>query len=213
MRYILNFQGFYDTRETLFGDKSNVVTEALTDIDYSDINRILDDCINTIKTKIGVSIVKSSIKDIQFYNHAGFAAHVVPIEQDEYLLVINLSQFANEDELISTIYHELCHIYQLNKLFNEELLAYNYFEHKLVAKHEEATGLLHAHLDVDNGHTVYWQELADKINAVIKPANKITKYLNESVENIKPEPFEEDYFTLDFDGFYDTRKTLFGEDD
>lgn len=212
MRYILNFKGFYDTRETLFGDTSNEITEALTNIDFSDIDRILDDCINTIKAKLGISINKNSIEDIQFYNQADFAAHVVPIEQDKYLLLINLNKFANEDELVSTIYHELCHIYQLNRLFKEGIMAYGYFKHKLTALHEEDINLLQAHLNNDNGHTVYWQELADKINTIIMPAKKITKYLNESVENIKPELFEEDYFTLDFDGFYDTRKTLFGED-
>ena len=212
MRYLLNFKGFYDTRETLFGDTSNSIAEALTNIDYSDIDHILDDCINTIKTRLGVSIDKNSIKDIQFYNQAEFAAHIVPTEQDEYLLVINLNQFANEDELVSTIYHELCHVYQLSKLFKDGIMAYDHFKHNIAALHEEDTELLQAHLNIDNGHTVYWQELADKINTIIKPTKKVTKYLNESVENIKPEPFEEDYFSIDFDGFYDTRKTLFGED-
>ena len=213
MRYVLNFKGFYDTRETLFGDTSNDITEALTNIDFSDIDRIIDDCINTIKAKLNIGINKNSIEDIQFYNQADFSAHVMPVEQDKYLLLINLNQFASEDELVSTIYHELCHIYQLNRLFKEGIMAYDYFKHKLTAQHEEAIDLLHAHLDIDNGHTVYWQELADKINTIIKPAKKITKYLNEHVENIKPELFEEDYFVLDFDGFYDTRKTLFGEAD
>lgn len=213
MRYRLNFKGFYDTRETLFGDASNDITEALTNIDFSDIDRILDDCINTIKTKLGISINKNSIEDIQFYNQANFAAHIMPTGQDKYLLLINLNQFANEEELVSTIYHELCHVYQLNKLFTQKVMFYDYVESDVSAVKEEDTELLKAHLNDDGGHTTYWHELADKINTVIKPAKKITKYLNESVENIRPELYEADYFRLNFDGFYDTRKTLFGEDD
>ncbi len=212
MRYRLNFKGFYDTRETLFGDTLNEVTEALTNIDFSDIDRILGNCINTIKTKLGISINKNSIEDIQFYNQADFAAHVMVTGQDKYLLLINLNKFASEDELVSTIYHELCHVYQLNKLFTEGTMAYDYFKKDISALREEDTELLKAHLNNDNGHTLYWQELADKINIFIQPTTEITKYLTESVENIKPELFEEDYFNIDFKGFYDTRETLFGKE-
>lgn len=213
MRYRLNFKGFYDTRETLFGDTSNDITEALTNIDFSDIDKILNNCINTIKAKLDVSINRNSIEDIQFYNQADFAAHVMVTGQDKYLLLINLNKFASEDELVSTIYHELCHVYQLNRLFTEGIMAYDYFKNDISALHEEDTELLKAHLNDNGGHTVYWRELADKINSIIKPAKKITAYLTESIENIKPELFEEDYFRLNFDGFYDNRKTLFGEDD
>lgn len=203
MRYRLNFKGFYDTRETLFGDTSNEIAEALTNIDFSDIDKILDNCINTIKTKLGISINKNSIEDIQFYNQADFAAHVMVIGQDKYLLLINLNKFVNEDELVSTIYHELCHIYQLNKLFTEGIMAYDYFIRDVAVACEEHEKVLKAHLNINGGHTVYWQELADKVNSVIKPAKKITAYLTEGVENIKPELFEADYFRLNFDGFYD----------
>ena len=160
MRYRLNFKGFYDTRETLFGDTSNEIVEALTNIDFSDIAKILDNCINTIKTKLGVSINKNSIEDIQFYNRADFAAHVMVTGQDKYLLLINLNKFANEDELVSTIYHELCHIYQLNKLFTTKTMAYDYFINDISAVSEEAVGLLQAHLNINGGHTKYWQELS-----------------------------------------------------
>ena len=213
MRYRLNFNGFYDTRETLFGDASNDITEALTNVDYDDIDKIIDNCINTIKSKLGVSVNKNSIEDIQFYNQAEFAAHVMVTGQDKYLLLVNLNKFATEAELVSTMYHELCHVYQLNKLFNEGIMAYDYFKNDLSVLHEEDSDLLKAHLNDNNGHTVYWQELADKINTIIKPTKKITAYLTESVENIRPELFEEDYFRLNFDGFYDTRKTLFRADD
>ena len=89
---------------------------------------------------------------------------------------------------------------------------YDYVESDVSAVTEEDTELPKAHLNDNGGHTIYWQELADKINTVIKPVKKITKYLNESIENIRPELYEADYFRLNFDGFYDTRKTLFGED-
>ena len=69
VRYRLNFKGFTDTRETLFGDHvTSTVSEALADIDFSDIDSILSECVNNIKTKLDVIINKNSIEDIQFYN-------------------------------------------------------------------------------------------------------------------------------------------------
>ena len=211
MRYRLNFKGFTDTRETLFVDASNsTVSEALADIDFSNIDHILTECINTIKTKLGIVINKNSIEDIQFYNQVDFAAQLMVTGQDRYLLLVNTNKINTEDELVSTVYHELCHVYQLNKLFTEKLMAYDYFINDVSAMSEEAVGLLQTHLNTNGGHTKYWQELADKINTMLNPAVKISAYLNESIENIRAEFFEEDYFRVDFDGFYDTTETLFG---
>ncbi len=210
MRYRLNFKGFYDTPESLFGYS---ITEALTNVDFSDIEDIIVECINSIKTKLGISINRNSIEDVQFINLDKYAAQLMVSGQDRYILLVNPNKIDSRDALVSTVYHELCHVYQLNKLFTERLLAYDYVILDVAAVHEEDTDLLKAHLNDNGGHTAYWQELADKINTIIKPAKKITAYLTENIENIKPELFEADYFRLNFDGFYDTRKTLFGEDD
>lgn len=209
MRYRLNFKGFYDTPESLFGYS---IKEALTNVDFGDIENILAECINNIKTKPGITLNKNSIEDIQFVNLDKYAAQLMVSGQDRYILLINPNKIESEDALVSTIYHELCHVYQLNKLFTERIMFYDYVILDVAAVHEEDTDLLKAHLNDNGGHTIYWQELADKINTTIKPAKKITAYLTESIENIKPELFEADYFRLNFDGFYDTRKTLFGED-
>ena len=161
---------------------------------------------------MGITLNKNSIEDIQFVNLDKYAAQLMVSGQDRYILLVNPNKIDSEDALVSTVYHELCHVYQLNKLFSERIMFYDYVILDVAAVHEEDTDLLKAHLNDNGGHTVYWQELADKINATIKPAKKITAYLTESIENIKPELFEADYFRLNFDGFYDTRKTLFGED-
>jgi hypothetical protein len=210
MRYRLNFKGFYDTSESLFGYS---IKEALTNVDFGDIENILAECINNIKNKLGITLNKNSIEDIQFVNLDKYAAQLMVSGQDRYILLINPNKIESEDALVSTIYHELCHVYQLNKLFTERVMFYDYVILDVAAVHEEDTDLLKAHLNDNGGHTIYWQELADKINTTIKPAKKITAYLTESIENIKPELFEADYFRLNFDGFYDTRKTLFGEDE
>ena len=210
MRYRLNFKGFYDAPESLFGYS---IKEALTNVDFGEIENILTECVNNIKTKLGITLNKNSIEDIQFVNLDTYAAQLMVSGQDRYILLINPNKIESEDALVSTIYHELCHVYQLNKLFTERIMFYDYAILDVAAVHEEDTDLLKAHLNDNGGHTVYWQELADKINVTLKPAKKITAYLTESIESIKPEPFEADYFRLNFDGFYDTRKTLFGEDD
>lgn len=210
MRYRLNFKGFTDTREMLFG---HTITEAISDVDFRSIEDVLTECVANIKSKLGVIINLGSIENVQFTNQAGIAGQILIIGQDKYILLVNPNVLNSEDELISTVYHELCHAYQLNRLFVEKLMAYDYFVNDIVAVNEEAVDILKMHLNDNGGHTQYWQELADKINSVIKPAKKITAYLNESAEAIHAELLEEEYFKLDFDGFYDTRKTLFGEDE
>lgn len=195
MRYSLNFKGFYDTPEELFGCSIN---EALTNIDFGDIEDILIKCINNIKVKLGINLNLKSIDSIQFANLGGFAAHLMITGQDQYKLLIHPNKIIDEDALSSTIYHELCHLYQLNKLFTDGVMLYNSELRGVEPTKEEYTGLLRAHLNDNNGHTFYWQELADKINTTIKPGKKITAYLTEYVENIKLEPLEEEYFNLSF---------------
>ena len=209
MRYKLNFKGFSDTPEMLFGRS---VTEALTNVDFNSVENIVDDCINNIKYQLGIILNKNSIEAIQLMNADQYAAQLLIVGQDRYILLINPNKIDSEDALISTVYHELCHMYQLNKLFTEKIIAYNYFENNLEAT-DETKDLTIKHLNVNSGHTEYWQELADKINNTLNPVKKITAYLNESIEQLTFEVLEEDYFKLDFDGFYDTPEMLFGKED
>lgn len=209
MRYKLNFKGFSDTPEMLFGRS---VTEALTNVDFNSVENIVDDCINNIKYQLGIILNKNSIEAIQLMNADQYAAQLLIVGQDRYMLLINPNKIDSEDALISAVYHELCHMYQLNKLFTEKIIAYNYFENNLEAT-DETKDLTIKHLNVNGGHTEYWQELADKINNTLNPVKKITAYLNESIEQLTFEVLEEDYFKLDFDGFYDTPEMLFGKED
>lgn len=199
MRYRLNFKGFYDTPEELFGCSVN---EALTNVDFGDIEDVVVRCADNIKNKLGINLDIGCVDSIQFANLADFAAHLMITERDQYTLVVHPNKIADEDALESTIYHELCHMYQLNKLFTEGVMFYNRVSRGVEPTRKEYGDLLRAHLNDNNGHTVYWQELADKINTVIKPAKKITAYLTEYVENIRPEPLEEDYFNLSFNDTY-----------
>ena len=209
MRYRLNFRGFFDTPESLFGYS---IKEALTNVDFGDIEAVIKKCADAIRFKLGINVNQKSIEGIQFVNLDEYAAQLAVSGQDRYMLLINPNKIDDEDALVSTIYHELCHVYQLHRLFAERLMFYDHAISDVSIINEEDSERLEAHLNNNGGHTIYWQELADKINAVIKPFKKITAYLTESVKNIKPELYEADYFRLNFDGFYDTRETLFGKD-
>ena len=195
MRYRLNFKGFYDTPEELFGCS---VDEALTNVDFGDIEEVVARCVDNIKTELGIDLNAKSIDSIQFANLSYAAGHLMITGQDQYALVIHPNKIVDDDALESTIYHELCHLYQLNKLFTEGIMYYSTDTRDILPTKEEYTGLLVAHLNDNNGHTIYWQELAEKINYAIKPTKKITAYLTEHVENIRPEPLDEEYFNLIF---------------
>lgn len=199
MRYKLNFKGFSDTPEMLFGRS---VEESLSDVDFNSIENIVDDCINIIRDRFGITLNKNSIESIQLMNVDQYAAQLVVVGQDRYMLLLNPDKIKNTDHLVSTIYHELCHLYQLARLFKEKIIAYDYFNNAIVSQ-DETKDLAIKHLNLNGGHTEYWLELADKVNNTIKPSIKITAYLKESNIPITVDVLEEDYFKLNFDGFYD----------
>ena len=151
MRYRLNFKGFYDTPESLFGYS---IKEALTNVDFGELENILTECVNNIKTKLGITLNKNSIEDIQFVNLDTYAAQLMVSGQDRYILLITPNKIESEDALVSTVYHELCHVYQLNKLFTERIMFYDYAILDVAVVHEEDTDLLKAHLNDNSGHTV-----------------------------------------------------------
>ena len=159
MRYRLNFKGFFDTPEELFGA---AVTEAITDVDFGDIEELVINCITNIETKLGVKLNRNNIEGIQFFNSDKFAAQLLVTGQNRYMLLVNPNKILNQEALVSTLYHELCHMYQLDKLFAERLMFYDYAILDIIAVHEEDTEVLKSHLNVNGGHTVYWQELASE---------------------------------------------------
>ena len=73
MRYRLNFKGFYDTPEELFGCSVN---EALTNVDFGDIEEVVARGVDNIKTKLGIDLNVKSIDSIQFANLPYAAGHL-----------------------------------------------------------------------------------------------------------------------------------------
>jgi len=204
--YKLNFTGFYDSEEDVFGKK--VLTEDFTKPDL-DIQIVLEDCIREIRTKTGVCVDATKIIDYQIANHDD-AGNLVVCGQDKYLLIINKNALNKEENLKSIIYHELCHLYQLEILFKDKVIFWNNMIDHLSAA-ESMIELAEKHLNVNNGHTEYWQYLADKINTNIRPKFLIKAYLTpEERQSIFTEAIEENYFNLDFNGFYDTYEDIFG---
>lgn len=171
--------------------------------DYNDIEDLLDECLLTLKSKLNININQAEIIDIQFMTMNQYHAVTIPAERKEYLLLFNREKINSKAQLINAIYHELGHIYQLDRLYNEKILAYDSFAHDLVAENKEDVELLKQHLNINDGHTKYWLEYAEKVNTIIKPDLLITAYVDQQTQLIKEELYEPDYFKLDFDGFYD----------
>lgn len=196
--YRLNFKGFYDK---LFDD--TLVEDIDYTFDYADIENLLEGCIETLKTKLDININRAEIVDIQFAAIDGYRAATKPIERKEYLFILNNEKLKSRAQLINAIYHELGHVYQLDRLYNEKLLMYDSSINDLSATTKENVELLKQHLNINNGHTEYWLEYMEKVNKIIKPELAITAYVDEAKELIKEELYERTQYPLNFNGFYD----------
>ena len=198
MRYCnLNFTGFYDTAEQLFGKN---LSESVENLDFKQVESIIDSCIKKISNILSIEL-PNDITDIQFINIDEYAAALQVIGQRKYILLLNNSKLKNTAGVENAVYHELCHLYQLNKLFDEKIIFYDYFRDTISATIGENTELAQKHLGENGGHTKYWQDLADKINEQIRPQKMASAYYQE--DSFPTAKLSEDYVTIDFMGFYD----------
>lgn len=195
--YALNFDGFHDSFENIFGPDF-VLTEDIDFID-TDLNETVLVCINDVNKL--ENIHENKIVNCQLMATED-AANLLIVGQDQYTLLINKRILKNKDFLKAVIYHELCHLYQLERLFKEKVIFWNYDIDRLSASEQKVDSAI-KHLNQNGGHTGYWQKLADRINSEIKPIIPVKAFLSDKDKQQFFEALDINYFDLNFNGFKD----------
>lgn len=152
--------------------------------------------------KLGYSISADQIVEYVIQDTTAITAGIKSVSENKYKFVIAklAARRKNYKYLNTIIYHELCHVLQLEFLFNNDILYYA--DNKLKTDDlERATRLL-----LDNtAHTDLWYAYANKINKALLINLPIEKELtNKDLSDIFLESmFTREGIELDFDGFED----------
>ncbi len=104
-------------------------------------------------------------------------AEVVPVDTHKYVFRIakQTAVKRNEKYLDTIIYHELCHILQVDAILNMRFL---YFEDGSLCyktKDKDAVWVLY---DKDEGHTSLWYSYADSVNDAFAINPPVSRYFN-----------------------------------
>ena len=197
MRYKLNFKGFSDTREMLFGKESDMdkkgfkVPNFITDKFDLPLYEEAEDEYYTVEefkrevekritglASLGPAcaispnmITKYIIKDT-----TDITAGTKAVAEHEYLFVIakQAARKKNERFLDTIIYHELCHILQIEFLLSNGMLFYS--ENGVLTGNIENKMQVYKWYLADGYHTELWYAYVDKVNsafAIDPPVDKL----------------------------------------
>ena len=162
------------------------------------IKRVID------LNKIGYDFSAQQIVDYLFTDETDPTAATQSIAPNKYKFRIAklAARKRNERFLDNIIYHELCHMLQLDYLFDSGMILY--VEGKL-KRNPEYRDQINAWLKADNGHTPLWYVFVHKVNATLAISPPVDKILNtEDLSDIFLEnTFKPDYEDFEFDGFFD----------
>jgi hypothetical protein len=197
------------TLDDLIWDDFNLpLEEEIEPADYLTLDEIkveLSKRINELN-KLGYSIYLDQIASYEVRDDKRTTAGVKPIAEHEYLFVISkyAARKKNEKYFDMIFYHELCHILQIEYLFNSEFI---YYDGAKLLPDPDKREYVYSVLKVDGGHTPLWQMFVNKLNRVLKLSPPISKIpTDDDLSNIISEGFygvsilDEDF---EFEGFYD----------
>ena len=129
-----------------------------------------------------------------------------PVDDWEYMFVISkqVARKRNERFLDNIIYHELCHMLQLEFLFNSDII---YFRNGKRVDNPEHKERVQNWLHTDGGHTDLWYTFVHKVNSAFAINPPVDKALSDKdVSDIFLEStFHQESFNNIpyFDGFYE----------
>lgn len=192
--------------DLIWDDFDLPLEEEIDSSDYLTLEEIkaeLSKRINELN-KLGYGISLNQIAKYEVRDAKRTTAGVKPIAEHEYLFVISkyAARKKNEPYFDMIFYHELCHILQIEYLFNGEFI---YYSNTRLLPDPDKKEYVYNMLKADGGHTPLWQMFVNKLNRILKISPPITSVPNnDELADIFSESFyETDNEDLEFDGFYD----------
>ena len=177
-------------------DKFILPLEESTDKEIS-LNYFIDrvkKCINILKT-INLLINFDSIISFKIITDNSITAGIDTIGEFKYIFLVNKSVLRNTCEHLfdTIIYHELCHILQMNYLFTVGAIFYT---NKLKGN-LDMVETVNIDLIYNNGHTALWKHYVNIINAELQPNPKVDQVLNyKDLHTIFKEETQKDGFEI-----------------
>ena len=154
--------------------------------------------------KIGYDFSAQQIVDYLFTDETDPTAATQSIAPNKYRFRIAklAARKRNERFLDNIIYHELCHMLQLDYLFYSGMILYVEGKLKRNPKYREQ---VNSWLKADDGHTPLWYVFVHKVNAALAVNPPIDNVLNaKDLSDIFLEnTFKPEYEDFEFDGFFD----------
>lgn len=202
----------FDIPDFIYDAFDIALLEAGAENDYYTVDEIKTLVSQRIKelNKLGYNISAEQIVEYVIQDTTAITAGIKSVSENKYKFVIaKIAARRKNDKYLNTIiYHELCHMLQLEFLFNNDILYY--VDNKLKTDDlERATRLF-----LDNAaHTDLWYAYANKINKALLINPPIEKELtNKDLSDIFLESiFSKEGVELDFDGCEDDFGYLIGK--
>lgn len=157
---------------------------------------------------LGFRLQPKQIAEIEIRDTTDITAGVQPIADHTYRFVIAklVARKRNHRYLDTIIYHELCHVLQIEFLFNKGLFYYD--ESGKLKALESERDYIESVYKVNGRHTAIWYAFVRRVNSKLSVNPPVAKELNYDdlvdifLENFyKSDSFEVDPWTYDYTNF------------
>ena len=198
-------ENFINIEDCLFLDDFSLLMQEDTSEDYYTIDEIKYEVEKRIAelNRIGYKFSAGQIVRYAFLSHARTTAGTNSVDDRKYIFAISkqAARKRNERFLDTIIYHELCHMLQLEYLFDNDLF---YYENGKRTNAEEDQYIIDDLLGED-GHTVFWQTFVNKVNRALSVNPPIKARLDDKdlTDIFLESTFKSRRVESKFDGFWD----------
>ena len=185
------------------------IEEDVDSIDFLTLDEVKAEMAKRINelNKIGYALSLNNIVEWEIRNNTETTAGIQPKVKHGYLFVISkyAARRRNEKYFDMIFYHELCHMLQIEYLFNSGFIYYD--DHGKLLPDLGQEEYVYNSLKVSAGHTMLWRAFTNKVNQVLKVNPPITSTpSDDQLADIFSESFynnSKEYEDFEFEGFFD----------
>lgn len=177
MRYEMEYIEIND----FIWDKFNLpLDEDINATDYytvEDLKKLVEERIKELQ-KLGYKITSGLIVEYEIRDTKEITAGAKSVADNQYLFVISkyMARHKNDKYMDTVIYHELCHILQLEYLFNNAMIFYT--DGKLKASQDNRSYVTQM-LQTNGAHTPLWYAFVNKVNRTLLVNPPVAETLEE----------------------------------